>query len=127
MKKHLQLLNPTINDKAVDHRGAIYSFVPDTPIVEFCYQYTNKGNARGFHCHNEYDEYVMVITGEMIYVEHFDDGTTNKIVMGPGDTVFIPKMCYHSFIPITDCKSVNFLTKKYDDCLQPFTPLKNYE
>lgn len=124
MKGKLQLLEYDINDLAIDNRGAIYSFVPKDPIVEFCYQFTNKNATRGFHYHEEYDEYVMLVDGEWIYTEYLDNGETRKIVMGPGQTIYIPRLAPHSFVPLTDCKSVSFLTKKWNDCTKPLTPIK---
>ena len=40
----IQLMTPDISDKAVDARGAIYSFVPKDAIVEFCYITTRAGS-----------------------------------------------------------------------------------
>jgi len=121
MEGKLQLLEIDINDLAVDNRGVIYSFVPKDPIVEFCYQYTNKGATRGFHHHEEFDEYVMLVDGEWIYTEYLYDRGTRKIVMGTGQTIYIPRLTPHSFVAISDCKSVSFLTKKWNDCAKPIT------
>lgn len=120
----IQLLTPDINDKAVDHRGAIYSYVPHDHIVEFVYIDTKAGVTRGHHYHTEFDEYIMLVHGEGIYLEPLDDGTTRKIVMAPGFVVYIPVGTPHTFVPLSDCKSVSFLTKQWDHCTIPITPIK---
>lgn len=120
----IQLLTPDINDKAVDHRGAIYSYIPHDNIVEFVYIDTKAGVTRGHHYHTEFDEYIMLVNGEGIYLEPLDDGTTRKIVMAPGFVVYIPAHTPHTFVPLSDCKSVSFLTKRWDDCTTPITPIK---
>lgn len=120
----IQLLTPDINDKAVDHRGAIYSYIPHDSIVEFVYIDTKAGVTRGHHFHTEFDEYIMLVHGEGIYLEPLDDGTTRKIVMAPGFVVYIPVNTPHTFVPLSDCKSVSFLTKRWDDCANPITPIK---
>jgi oxalate decarboxylase/phosphoglucose isomerase-like protein (cupin superfamily) len=120
----IQLLTPDINDKAVDHRGAIYSYIPYNNIVEFVYIDTKAGVTRGHHFHTEFDEYIMLVHGEGIYLEPLEDGTTRKIVMAPGFVVYIPVNTPHTFVPLSDCKSVSFLTKRWDDCANPITPIK---
>jgi oxalate decarboxylase/phosphoglucose isomerase-like protein (cupin superfamily) len=120
----IQLLTPDINDKAVDHRGAIYSYIPHDSIVEFVYIDTKAGVTRGHHYHTEFDEYIMLVHGEGIYLEPLEDGTTRKIVMAPGFVVYIPANTAHTFVPLSDCKSVSFLTKRWDDCANPITPIK---
>jgi oxalate decarboxylase/phosphoglucose isomerase-like protein (cupin superfamily) len=120
----IQLLTPDINDKAVDHRGAIYSYIPYDSIVEFVYIDTKAGVTRGHHYHTEFDEYIMLVHGEGIYLEPLADGATRKIVMAPGFVVYIPANTAHTFVPLSDCKSVSFLTKRWDDCANPITPIK---
>ena len=124
MTGRIQLLEPDINDKGVDHRGAIYSYIPEDSIVEFVYLNTRQGVTRGHHYHTEFDEYIMLVHGEGLYLEPLADGTTRKIVMAPGQTVYIPALTPHTFVPLTDCKSVSFLTKRWNDCANPITELK---
>lgn len=120
----IQILTPDINDLAVDHRGAIYSYVPKDNIVEFVYINTKQGVTRGDHYHEEFDEYIMLVDGEGIYVELLEDGTKRKIVMAAGQTIYIPRLTPHTFIPLTDCKSVSFLTKTWNSCDKPITSIK---
>ena len=121
MTGRIQLLTPDINDKAIDHRGAIYSYVPKDAIVEFCYIVTNVGVTRGHHFHKEFDEYIMLVEGEGIYLELLDDNSVRKIVIGPGQTIYLPRLTPHTFVPLTNCKSVSFLTKAWNECQEPIT------
>ena len=123
MTGRIRLLDPDINDKAIDGRGAIYSFVPQDAVVEFCYITTKQGSERGHHYHKEFDEYIMLVEGEGVYLERINETTTRKIVMGPGQTIHIPSLTPHTFVTLTDCKSVSLLTKRWDHCLEPITPL----
>lgn len=124
MTGKIQLLVPDIADNAVDHRGAIYSYIPHNAIVEFVYIDTKQGVKRGDHYHKEFDEYIMLVSGEGIYVEVLDSGQRRSIVMGPGQCIYIPALTSHTFVPVTDCKSVSFLTRRWDHCLEPTTPIK---
>jgi dTDP-4-dehydrorhamnose 3,5-epimerase-like enzyme len=124
MTGKIQLLTPEIADKALDSRGAIYSYIPYDSVVEFCYIDTKVGSIRGQHYHKEFDEYIMLVHGEGVYLEQLEDSTVRKIVMGTGYTVYIPAYTPHTFFPLTDCKSVSFLTKRWNDSKEPITPIK---
>lgn len=117
----IRILQPEISDAAVDARGAIYSYVPAEDIKEFCYITTRAGVTRGHHYHKEFNEYIMLVEGEGIYLCPQPDGTENKIVVGPGQTIFVPVGCPHTFVPLSDCKSVSMLTKAWNDCDEPIT------
>ena len=47
----------------------IFSFVPEEPILEWTYQFINKNNIRGNHCHPEFDEYILLISGSGVEIE----------------------------------------------------------
>ena len=121
MTGHIQVLQPSINDKGIDHRGAIYSYIPGNAVVEFVYVDTKAGVVRGNHYHEEFDEYILIVSGEGVYVEILNDGSKRKIVVGPGIAIYIPSFTTHTFYPISDCKAVSLLTKKWDDCIKPIT------
>ena len=127
MTGKIQLLAPNINDNAVDSRGAIFSFLPYDAIVEWCYIYTKPNATRGHHYHKEFDEYIMLVEGEGIYFEILKDKQKRKIIVGPGTTIYIPKNTPHTFVPFTECKSVSFLTKKWNDCKEPITKVNNIQ
>jgi mannose-6-phosphate isomerase-like protein (cupin superfamily) len=124
MTGKIQLLEPSIGDNAVDHRGAIYSYIPRDAIVEFVYIDTKQGVTRGDHYHKEFDEYIMLVSGEGIYIEVLSSGQRRRIVMGPGQCIYIPALTSHTFVPLTDCKSVSFLTRRWDHCVEPTTLIK---
>lgn len=121
MTGKIVLLEPGISDRAVDQRGAIYSYIPQDSIVEFVYIHTKQGTVRGQHYHEEFDEYIMLVHGEGIYIEPLENGTNRKIIMAPGQTIYIPKNTAHTFVPLTDCKSISMLTKTWDSCSKPMT------
>jgi mannose-6-phosphate isomerase-like protein (cupin superfamily) len=121
----IEVLLPTITDTGLDNRGAVYSYVPEQDIKEFNLIFTRAGNNRGYHCHKEFDEYVMLVEGEMVIIELLHDKTNRKILLGPGQTVKIPRLTEHVFVPVTDCKFVNFLTKPWHLCDQPITKIKS--
>jgi mannose-6-phosphate isomerase-like protein (cupin superfamily) len=124
MNGKIQILSPDISDKGIDHRGAIYSYIPHDKIVEFVYIDTKAGVKRGQHFHSEFDEYILLAHGEGIYLETLDDGSIKKIIFGPGQCIFIPANTPHTFVPLSDCKQVSFLTKCWNDCVDPITPIK---
>ncbi len=119
----IEILTPTISDSGIDSRGAVYTYVPQQDIKEFNYIFTCAGVNRGYHCHDEFDEYVMLVHGEMIIIELIGNDN-RKIVLGPGQTVRIPKSVPHVFVSVTDCKFLNFLTKPWHLCNKPITKIK---
>ncbi|MFD2083065.1 hypothetical protein SAMN05421678_103331 [Actinopolymorpha cephalotaxi] len=85
-----QRLSPECNlDTVRDGRGGIFTYYPERPIVEWNLLFTRTGNARGFHYHKEFDEYILVTSGHGTYVELCDDGTeiVHKVALrrGSGD------------------------------------------
>jgi len=112
---------PSCNLNTVkDGRGAIFSFVPEEPIVEWTHQFIKSGKVRGTHCHPEFDEYIMLVSGEGMEVEKVPETDEEEFhYMAKGDCIYIPRNTYHVFLAITDCESVSFLTKKWNDCDKP--------
>ena len=117
----IKIIKPECNLNTVkDGRGAIYSFVPDAPILEWTHQFIKSGKIRGNHCHPEFDEYILLVSGSGIEVEvDTESRKEHKYYMSKGTCVFIPRSTYHVFMAVTDCESVSFLTKKWDDCENP--------
>lgn len=116
----IKILQPTISDNAVDHRGAIFSYVPADAIKEFCYITTRRGVERGHHYHKEFDEYIMFIEGEGIYTEVTNEEELVTPVSA-GDCIYIPLGVPHTFYPTADCKMIGLLTKRWNDCEEPIT------
>lgn len=103
-----------------DGRGAIFSFIPDAPILEWTHQFIKAGKVRGNHCHPEFDEYILLVDGVGVEVEKDPaTGAESFIYMNKGECIFVPSNTHHVFMAITECQSVSFLTKKWDDCERP--------
>ncbi len=124
MNQRIQILNPDIGEKAIDERGAILSYVPKDAIVEFVYVHSRPGAVRGKHFHKHFDEYIIMVHGEGIYYELLVDGTERKIIVGPGQAIYIPKFTPHTFHPLSECKALSLLTAKWNDFFDPITPYK---
>ncbi len=96
---------------------------------------TKAGERRGFHYHEEFDEYILVTGGQGVYFEllrRSEDGTPivsngeNKSqfeIVGPGDCMFFPAGVAHTLQALTDMTMVAMLTKPWDDCDKPITPV----
>lgn len=116
----IQKLTPESNLNTIrDGRGGIFTFYPGKPIVEFNFQFINKGKIRGNHFHPEFDEYYIFAEGNGVVVTKDENGKEEFIYVGPGDCVHIPQDTPHVTYAITDIKYVTMLTKKWDDCKTP--------
>ena len=121
MSMQMKKLTPQCNLATVkDQRGGIFTFFPvDLPVAEFSLIFTTAGKSRGFHYHEEFDEYVLLTEGHGIYVEKGDDGQEHQLKMAAGDCVYFPRSVPHTFYAITDVRMVALLTKRWDDCDRP--------
>lgn len=116
----LKRLVPECNlDTVRDGRGGIFTFYPEKPVVEFNFQFINKGKVRGNHYHPEFDEYYLFTEGNGVMVTKSDDGKEEFLYVGTGDCIYIPQGVPHVTHAITDIKYVTFLTKKWNDCTVP--------
>jgi mannose-6-phosphate isomerase-like protein (cupin superfamily) len=117
----IEIFNPTCNLNTIkDGRGAIFSWVPEEKIAEWTFQFINKGKVRGNHCHPEFNEYILLVEGTGVEVEiDTKTGKEQFINMSKGTCIYVPKNTDHVFLAITDCQSVSFLTKPWDECEQP--------
>ena len=74
-----------------DGRGAIFTFIPESPILEWTHQFIKAGKIRGNHCHPEFDEYILLVDGEGVEVEKDEEsGEESFIYMSKGECIFIP-------------------------------------
>lgn len=121
VKMNIKAFKPNCNLNTIrDGRGAIFTFVPDQPILEWTHQFIKAGKIRGNHCHPEFDEYILLVEGNGVEVEkNPETGKDAFVNLAKGDCVYIPRNTYHVFLAITDCQSVSFLTKRWDDCKAP--------
>jgi mannose-6-phosphate isomerase-like protein (cupin superfamily) len=116
----IKKIDPSCNlDTIRDGRGGIFTFYPGKPIVEFNFQFINKGKIRGNHFHPEFDEYYLFTEGNGVVVSKDEKGKEEFLYVGTGDCVYIPQGVVHVTYAITDIKYVTFLTKKWDDCKVP--------
>lgn len=117
----IQMFKPSCNLATIkDGRGAIFSFVPKSPIKEWTHQFIQASKVRGNHCHPEFDEYILLVDGAGTVVEKdMETGEERFIYMSKGSCVYIPRNTYHVFLAISDCESVSFLTEKWNECDQP--------
>ena len=117
----IKKLQPECNLATVrDGRGGIFTFYPDKPVVEFNFQFINKGKIRGNHYHPEFDEYYLFTSGHGAVVTKSDDGKKEEFLyVSAGDCIYIPQGVPHVTYAITDIRYVTFLTKKWNDCKTP--------
>lgn len=116
----LKKIQPECNLATVrDGRGGIFTFYPEKPVVEFNFQFINKGKIRGNHYHPEFDEYYLFTKGNGVVVSKDENGKEEFIYVGKGDCVYIPQGASHVTYAITDIEYVTFLTKKWNDCKTP--------
>ena len=116
----IRKIDPTCNlDTIRDGRGGIFTFFPDKPIVEFNFQFVNKGKVRGNHYHPEFDEYYVITDGHGVMVSKNASGEEEFLHVHKGTCIHIPQGVPHVLYAITDCNLVTFLTKKWDDCETP--------
>ena len=114
-------LKPTANlDTIRDGRGGIFTFIPHDPIVEFNFNIIKAGKVRGNHFHPEFDEYLLLTSGEGVIVSiNQETHKEDFIYLSKGQCTVTPKGTSHVFIAISDCEAIAMLTKKWDDCEKP--------
>lgn len=117
--KYVKLLEPELFE---DHRGTIRSFYPDEHIVEWNLMITKEGDARGYHYHPHFTEYMTVVDGVCLFKE-YDGDEVNEQVLQTGDSICIPKFTPHTFIALTDFKFVSLLTKRWHDSNPPIVKI----
>lgn len=116
----IKRIQPECNLATVrDGRGGIFTFYPEKPIVEWNFQFVNKGKIRGNHFHPEFDEYYLFTEGQALMVTKDEEGKEEFLYAGKGDCVYIPSGVPHVTYAITDFNVVTFLTKKWNDCEIP--------
>ena len=101
-----------------DHRGTIRSYFPDENIVEYNLMITKQGDARGYHYHPHFIEYMLIVEGECLFKEYNGDEVYERILQ-VGDSIRIPIGVAHTFIALTDFKFVSMLTKRWNNSHPP--------
>jgi quercetin dioxygenase-like cupin family protein len=119
--KKCTLLTPEIYE---DSRGIIRSFYPDENIVEYNLMITKKGDARGYHYHPHFVEYMTIVDGTCLFKEYGDDIYEMELTVG--DSIRIPVDTAHTFIALTDFKFVSLLTRRWHDSNPPIVKVDEY-
>ena len=118
-----KILKPSCNLETIrDGRGAIFTWFPDEPILEFNMLYFRPGKTRGFHYHPHFKEYLLVVNGSGTLVTRTDakDPKTESFVhLNKGTCTKTEKNIYHTVYAITQMTIVAMLTKRWDDCDPP--------
>ena len=122
------MLEPSCNPSTVlDGRGGIFTFIPDTPLVELNLVYIKAGRSRGFHFHKHFTEYFLVVSGKGYYVAQNGDGMRKSWLVSGGEMLVLPPCIPHVVYALDDMICIAGLTRKWDDCPEPITacPLEN--
>ena len=103
-----------------DGRGAILTWLPDLPIVEFNMLYFLPNKIRGNHYHPEFVEYFLVVSGSVIMVTKCPKtGVEVNMQAGAGICFRTPPNTPHAVHAIVDSICISMLTKPWDECKPP--------
>jgi len=118
---NIDVLESSCNIETVqDGRGAIFTFLPDMPIVEFNLIYFQPNKIRGNHYHPEFTEYFLVVSGTVVMVTK-DPKTGKEVNMhaGSGTCFRTPPNTPHAIHAVVQSVCVACLTKPWDKCEYP--------
>ncbi len=118
---NIEVLLSSCNSTTVsDGRGAILTWLPDQPIVEFNMLYFLRNKVRGNHYHPEFTEYFLVVSGSVLMVTK-DPVTGSEVNMhaGAGICFRTPPNTPHAVHAILDSVCISLLTKTWDSCKPP--------
>ena len=73
------------------------------PVVEWSFIVTLKGSQRGHHYHKEFDEYIMFVEGNGVYLELQTMVLRSLLLLLLVTVYTFPKNVAHTFIPMADC------------------------
>jgi mannose-6-phosphate isomerase-like protein (cupin superfamily) len=121
----VQWLTPQLQTQTLDGRGAIFTWVPEFPILEFNQNYILAGETKGNHFHTEFFEYFLVCSGKG-QASITRDGNGNScsfsVLLVEGSCLLISPFVVHSIQADTDMLIMAMLTKPWDECDAPVTP-----
>ena len=118
---NILVLDASCNIQTVqDGRGAIFTWLPEIPIVEYNMLYFAPGKIRGNHYHPEFVEYFLIVDGSVVMVTK-DPDTGKEINMhaSRGICFFTPPNTPHAVHAIKQSLCISMLTKRWDDCENP--------
>lgn len=117
----IEILSATANPSTLlDDRGAIFTWLPSEPILEFNLLYFNAGKTRGNHFHPEFTEYFLVIKGSIaLFTEDLTNGQAINMLCGEGMLLRSRPGVPHAIHAITDAVCMSLITKPWDQCDSP--------
>ena len=118
---NIEVLSASCNISTVqDGRGAIFTWLPDTPILEFNILYFLPNKIRGNHFHPEFVEYFLIVDGSVVMVTK-DPETGREINMhaSRGTCFRTPPNTPHAVHAITSAVCISMLTKPWAECDRP--------
>ena len=121
MLGNIEILHPSCNLSTIqDGRGAIFTWIPEDPIVEFNMLYFLPGKTRGNHYHPEFTEYFLVVKGTVVMVTK-DPETGKEVNMNSskGTCFRTPPHTSHAVYAVTESTCISMLTKEWDKSNPP--------
>jgi len=118
---NIEILQSTCNISTIqDGRGAIFTWLPSEPIVEFNMLYFLPNKIRGNHFHPEFTEYFLIVDGSVVMVTK-DPKTGEEVNMlaSKGVCFKTPPNTAHAVHAITESTCISLLTKPWDQCEKP--------
>lgn len=118
---NIEILSSSCNISTVqDGRGAILTWIPDLPIMEFNMLYFLPNKIRGNHFHPEFVEYFLIVSGSVVMVTKDPvTGEELNIQAGEGVCFRTPPNTPHAVHAITNSICISMLTKPWDKCKPP--------
>ncbi len=118
---NIEVLTASCNISTVqDGRGAIFTWLPDLPIVEFNMLYFLPNKIRGNHFHPEFVEFFLVVEGTVVMVtKDPDTGKDLNMQAGRGTCFRTPPNVPHAVHAVTSAICISMLTKPWEQCDRP--------
>jgi len=118
---NIEIIEGSCNISTVqDGRGAIFTWLPNEPIVEFNMLYFLPNKIRGNHYHPEFTEYFLVVEGSVVMVtKDPETGKEINMLASKGVCFKTPANTPHAVHAITNSTCISLLTKPWDESLKP--------
>jgi dTDP-4-dehydrorhamnose 3,5-epimerase-like enzyme len=117
----IEVITSSCNISTVqDGRGAIFTWIPDEPILEFNMLYFLPSKIRGNHYHPEFTEYFLIVDGTVVMVtKDLKTGKEVNMHASKGTCFKTPPHTAHAVHAITQSTCISMLTKEWDKCQAP--------
>ena len=117
----IEVISSSCNMSTVqDGRGAIFTWIPDQPIVEFNMLYFLPNKIRGNHYHPEFTEFFLVVDGTVVMVtKDLETGKEINMHASKGTCFKTPPNTAHAVHAITEATCISLLTKEWDKSTPP--------